>query len=147
MINRKSIEDSVREEILKRDLPLVCWRIRSHKEVYPHDIYSTPKRRYCVQLTIPSSDHKALFEGTSHSFIDFWYNQRQKYIFGVNLFVHSEYRNLSYGKRFVEIMENVGKKLGCNSIRFGLNINEEFWEHTGYVPLKSNYHIWIKRLQ
>ena len=108
--------------------------IRHWSEVYPND--PNPINSQFIQISIGSSMEDSTHDAQC-SYLDFWYNQDQERIEHVNFSLKKEMKDQGFGRGLVEMMEKIGKELGCNSVRINLNTNPSFWEHMGYKNLEE----------
>ena len=133
------LKSIVKKELKNLKLPPYKVTIKKHSEVYPDN----PKKinSYQIKISINSkSDHPE--EDCSCSHLDFWYNAKEQRIEHIK-FSMKELKGIGLGRKLVNSMEEIGKKLGCLTSRVCVNTNEIFWKKMGYKPIE-NY--WEKQI-
>jgi GNAT superfamily N-acetyltransferase len=62
----------------------------------------------------------------------YFINFERKVSYGGNLFVDPIFRGKGFGKKLIQIREEINKSAGVNLILINLNLNDGFWEHMDY---------------
>jgi len=138
-----NLEPIVSEEIKKLQLPQeVEIDIRLDSDTSPLDSSKQDNESYFIQISIGSDEDDSTRDSTC-SYLDFWYNQNTNSLEHVNFSLKEDLRGKGFGRKLVESMEEIGRKLGCNRTKINLNLNPSFWAHLDYQD-QGDY--WEKHL-
>ena len=131
------LEPLVAEEVSRADFPGKVTVI-----VRPYPCENRADSRKIVTISIGSNGRFPEYD-LSCTFLDFHYDCASRTIEDVNLKVKEELQNKGLGRKLVEVMESVGRYLGCEAVKLTMNYNRPFWAHMGYQNLDGH---WEKRL-
>ena len=137
----EDLKDIVINEIKKlkfgKDIKL---DIRRYEEVYPES--EEQEDSYLIQIRIGSQKDDSTHD-TTCSYLDFWYNPKEKVLDHINLRLIENLRNRDLGRGLVKSLEDIGKGLNCHKVKIYINTNKEFWNHMGYADRGDH---WEKEL-
>jgi len=134
------LEKIILTEFEKLQIPNLKVEIKSHSEFY--SISYKTEDFYYIQVSI-SSNLKNSMMNNSNSYLNFWYNKKDKIIEDINFKLEENLKGKGYGRKLTETMEEVGKKLKCKIVRIYVNINPSFWNHLGYKQIDN---LWEKQI-